>query len=156
MARPISLEAIPRDPREELRRKLDEAPVQHAEALLDSYELLQQLHDAGVFHLVRGALGASEKILEVAVDAAKSEDGIRALRNAIILGKTLASINPDLLQAFADAASKTLGCRKPVAQPPGLFTLLSGFRRPELRRTMELLNIFLDTLGKELSTRGEC
>jgi uncharacterized protein YjgD (DUF1641 family) len=156
MARPISLEAVPRDPREELRKKLDEAPVQHAEALLDSYELLQQLHDAGVFQLVRGALGAREKIVDAAVDAAKSEDGIRALRNAIILGKMLASINPDLLQAFANATSTTLGCHKPVAQPPGLFTLLAEFRQPDLRRSMELINLFLDALGNELRSHGEC
>lgn len=156
MAQPIRLEAVPSDPREELRKKLEEAPVEHAEALLDSYQLLQQLHDAGVFNLIRGAIGASDKILDVAVNAAKSEDGIRALRNAIILGKTLAAINPDLLQAIANATSKTLSCRKPDAQPPGLFTLLAQFRRPELRRSMELINLFLETLGNELRTRGEC
>lgn len=156
MARPIRLESISSNPREELRKKLEAAPVQHAEALLDSYELLQELHDAGVFNLIRGAIGASDKILDVAVNAAKSEDGIRALRNAIILGKMLASINPDRLQAFANATSKTLGCRKPVAQPPGLFTLLAEFRQPELRSSLELINLFLDTLGNELRTRGEC
>jgi uncharacterized protein YjgD (DUF1641 family) len=156
MAQPIRLEAVPSDPREELRKKLEEAPVQHAEALLDSYQLLQQLHDAGVFNLIRGAIGAGDKILDVAVNAAKSEDGIRALRNAIILGKTLAAINPDFLQAVANATSKTLGCRKPDAQPPGLFTLLAEFRHPEFRRSMELINLFLETLGNELRTRGEC
>jgi hypothetical protein len=30
MARPIGLEVAPRDPREELRRRLEEAPEQHA------------------------------------------------------------------------------------------------------------------------------
>ena len=38
MARPISLELPPRDPRVELRKRLDEAPIEHAEALLDSWE----------------------------------------------------------------------------------------------------------------------
>jgi hypothetical protein len=56
MARPISLELPPRDPREELRKRLEQAPVTHAEALLDSYQLLQQLHDHGVFELLRGVL----------------------------------------------------------------------------------------------------
>ena len=42
MARPISLELPPRDPRQELRKRLDEAPIEHAEALLDSWELLQE------------------------------------------------------------------------------------------------------------------
>ena len=41
MARPIPLELPARDPREELRKRLEQAPVKHAEALLDSYALLQ-------------------------------------------------------------------------------------------------------------------
>jgi hypothetical protein len=64
MARPIALELPPRDPREELRYRLQDAPVEHAEAILDSYELLQDLHDRGVFQLLRGALEASDKIVE--------------------------------------------------------------------------------------------
>src|ERR1035441_8374783 len=121
MARPIPLELPPRDPREELRKRLDEAPVEHAEALLDSYELLGKLHEHGVFELLRGALGASDKLIETAVDAAKSDEAIRAIRNAIILGKVLAAINPEVLQCIATAASETLGCyEKPVIEPPGL------------------------------------
>src|SRR5580692_8048620 len=80
MARPISLELPPRDPREELRKRLEQAPVEHAEALLDSWELLQQLHEHGVFQLLRGALGASDKLIETAVDAAKSDESVRATR----------------------------------------------------------------------------
>ena len=33
-----------------MRKRLEEAPIEHAEALLDSYELLQQLHDHGFFN----------------------------------------------------------------------------------------------------------
>src|ERR1700691_6380973 len=109
MARPISLEVAPRDPGQELRKRLDEAPIEHAEALLDSWELLQQLHDHGVLQLLRGALGASDKLIETAVDAAKSDEAIRAMRNAIILGKILVAINPDVLQGAAVAVSETLG-----------------------------------------------
>jgi uncharacterized protein YjgD (DUF1641 family) len=154
MARPISLEMAPRDPREELRKRLEQAPVQHAEALLESYELLQQLHDSGVLRLLRGALGSGDMLLETAVNAAKSEDGIRALRNAITLAKMLGSINPDLLQGYAYAVSETLGRHKPVVEPPGLFKLLSQYRRPELRRGMALINNFLEVLGSEVKTRG--
>lgn len=141
MARPISLELPPRDPREELRKRLDEAPIEHAEALLDSFELLQQLHDHGVFQLLRGILGASAKLVETAVDAAKSDESVRAIRNAVILGKMLGSINPEVLRCVAAAAGETLGCyRKPVIEPPGLLALLSQFRHKELRRSIALVN----------------
>ena len=157
MAQPIPLEIPPRDPREELRKRLEQAPIEHAEALLDSYELLQQLHDHGVFELLRGALSASDKLIEAAVDAAKSDEAIRAIRNSMILGKVFASINPDVLQCVATAASDTLGCYdKPIIEPPGLFSLLSQFRHKELRRSMALINRFLEKLGDQIKLRGGC
>jgi uncharacterized protein YjgD (DUF1641 family) len=156
MARAIGWERATRDPREELRRRLEQAPEQHAEALLDLYELLQQLHDSGVFRLLRGALGSGDLLLETAVNAAKSEEAIRGLRNAVIIAKMLGSINPELLQGYANAVSETLGCQKPVVEPPGLFKLLAEFRHPELRRSMALVNKFLESLGNQLQTRGDC
>jgi uncharacterized protein YjgD (DUF1641 family) len=155
MAQPIPLQLPPRDPREELRDRLEKAPVEHAEALLDSYQLLQKLHDRGAFQLLRGALEASDKMVETAVGAVRSEESIRAVRNAIILGKMLASINPELLKAFAVAMGETLGSyRKPVIEPPGLFSLLNQFRRKELRRSIALINRFLETLGRQLRKQG--
>ena len=157
MARPISLELPPRDPRQELQKRLDEAPIEHAAALLDSYELLQSLHDHGVFDLLRGAIGASDKLLETAVDAAKSDESVRALRNLLILGKTLGSINPEVLQCVTTAASETLGCyEKPVIEPPGILSLLSQFRHKELRRSIAFINQFLENLGSQIKSRGAC
>jgi uncharacterized protein YjgD (DUF1641 family) len=157
MALPISLELPPRDPREELRKRLEEAPVKHAEALLDSYELLGKLHDHGLFELLRGALGASDKLIETAVDVAKSDEAIRAIRNTMILGKILGAINPDVLQSVAVAVSETLGCyEKPIIEPPGLFSLLVQFSHKELRRSMALLNKFLESLGSQIKLRGAC
>ena len=156
MARPIGWERASHDPREVLRKRLEHAPEQHAEALLEFYELLQQLHDSGVFRLLRGVLRSGDLLLETAVNAAKSEEAIRGLRNAIILGKMLGSINPELLQGYANAVSETLGCQKPVVEPPGLFKLFAEFRHPELRRSMALINKFLESFGNQLKTRGDC
>ena len=157
MARPIPLELPSRDPREELRKRLDEAPVEHAEAVLDCYELVAKLHEHGVFELLRGALGASDKLLEAAVDAAKSDEAIRAMRNAMILGKMLGAIDPDVLQSIAVAVGDTLGCyEKPIIEPPGLFSLMRQFGHKELRRSIALLNKFLESLGNQIKLRGSC
>jgi uncharacterized protein YjgD (DUF1641 family) len=95
--------------------------------------------------------------VEAAVGAAKSDDSLRAMRNAIILGKMLSSINPEILQGVAAAVGETLGCYdKPVIEPPGLFALLGQFRHKELRRSMALINRFLETLGNQIKARGGC
>jgi uncharacterized protein YjgD (DUF1641 family) len=134
---------------------LEEAPIEHAEALLESYELLQTMHDRGIFTVLRGALGASDKLVEAAVTAAESPQSIRALRNAIILWKMLGSMNPDMLQCIAVALEETFGKEQnPLVEPPGLFALLGEFREKELRRSMALVNMFLEVLGSQLKLRG--
>jgi uncharacterized protein YjgD (DUF1641 family) len=155
MAKPISLEIPPRNPRLELNARLEQAPQEHAEALLDSYELLQQLHDRHIFAALRGALGAGDSLVERVTEAAKFPDAIAGMRNAIILGKMLASINPELLQGIATAVATTLESAKaPGQDSPGLFALLKQFQRRGTRRSIGLLNQFLEALGNYLNLRG--
>lgn len=155
MARPIAFEPVPRDPREELRKKLEAAPAQHAEALLESYEILQELHDQGLLQLLRGALSAGSHIVETTVEAARSDESIRAARNIIVLAKMLGCINPEVLEGIAVAIADTLGSyKKPVIEPPGLFSLLGQFRHKELRRSVALINRFLESLGNQINLKA--
>jgi uncharacterized protein YjgD (DUF1641 family) len=155
MAQPIALEIAPRDARKELVARLEKAPAEHAEALLDAYELIEQAHGAGVFEVLRGVLSAKDHVLEALVGDADTSQSIHALRNAIIFGKMMGSINPELMQCIANSVSETLGSeRRPVIEPPGLLSLLGQFRRPELRRSVALINKFLDTLGTRLKEKG--
>lgn len=156
MARPIAFEVTPYDPREALRKRLEAAPIEHAEALLESYELLQQLHESGTLRVLTGMLGAGSQIIGTAVDAARSGQAICAARNAIVLGKMLTSINPEILEGIVAAVGETLGSyQKPVIEPPGLFALLSQFRHKELRRSVALINRFLESLGNQIKLQGE-
>jgi hypothetical protein len=91
MARPITLELPTRDPRAELQSRLQSAPAEHAEALLAALEVLQGLHDRGVLDLMRGALGSSDEVLEIAVDVAKSPESIRSIRNMLLAVNLLSS-----------------------------------------------------------------
>src|SRR5437660_8573023 len=108
MSQPLRLEFPPRDARVELQTRLQNAPLQHAEALLSGYELLQLLHDRGVLDLLRGGLGSSDKVLSIAVDAAKTPEAINATRNLLILSKVMFTLEPDLLENIAQAVPNSL------------------------------------------------
>ena len=95
MAQPIPLDIAPRNPRAELRSRLEQAPEEHAEAVLATYEVLQQLHNRGVLELMRGALAASDEILETVVDNVKTPEAIRAIRNLLFWRQILGSIEPE-------------------------------------------------------------
>src|SRR6266852_5975442 len=108
MAEPIALKLAPRDPREALYHRLENAPLEHVEALLAAYEVLQGLHDRGVLELLRGALGSSDKVLAILVDAAKTPEVIIATRNLLILSKVVFTLEPELLEGIAKAVPNSL------------------------------------------------
>jgi len=149
MAQPIPLKLAPRDPKQELLARLAEAPAEHAAALLDGYDLLQQLHEHGVFTLIRGTLGATDKLVEAASSRASSEEAIRATRNLIILAKMLGSLDPELLLDVSSAAQESFGNARTIpAKPPALLSLLVGFTSPDHRRGLSVFSTFFKNLGQ--------
>src|SRR5438094_10200378 len=108
MSQPIRLEFPPRDARAELRTRLQNAALQHAEVLLSGYDLLQRLHDRGVLDLLRGGLGSSDKVLSIVVDGAKTPEAINATRNLLILSKVMFALEPELLENSSNAVSTSL------------------------------------------------
>src|ERR1700687_399256 len=156
MARPIPMELPKRDPREQLRSRLKQAPVEHAEAVLASFEVLQGLHDQGVLELLRGMLGGRDKILEIAVEATKTPEAIRGIRNLLIVTKMLGAIDPDLLIKFAEAVPVALvGAAKALErEPPGFWEILRTFHSRNLRRVLAEMNGVLEAWGrKELTVK---
>ena len=151
MAQPIPLELPPRDPRAELQARLRDAPLEHAEALLAAYQVLQGFHDRGVFDLLRGALGSSDKVIEIFVDAAKTPESIRGLRNLLILAKTLGSIEPALVEGFTKSLPEAIALTKAhEAKPPGYWGVLKKFRNRNFRRGLVLVNSLLEAFGRNL------
>ena len=155
MARPIPLHVAPRDPRHDLNLRLQQAPSEHAEAVLAGYEVLQGLHDHGVLELIRGILGGSDKVLDQAVAVASGPEAIRASRNLLLLVQTLAEIDPVLLGDLTRAIPKALvQANAEESRPPGLFKLLSTFFNSDFRRGLAAFNDLIVEFGRNLSAKN--
>jgi uncharacterized protein YjgD (DUF1641 family) len=155
MAQPIPLKLAPRDRQRELSVRLQQAPMEHAEAVLTAYEVLQGMHDNGVLELMRGTLGGGEKILGQVVAVARGPEAIRASRNLLLLVKTLGDIEPNLLSDLTRAIPKALAqANAEETRPPGLFKLLGTFLNRDFRRGLAACNDLLVAFGKNLSARN--
>ncbi len=155
MARPIPLHQAPRDPRRELNSRLEQAPLEHAAAVLAAYEVLQGLHDHGVLELMRGTLGGSEKVLEQVVAVASGPEAIRASRNLLLLVTALGEIEPALLSDLTRALPKALiQANAEENNPPGLFKLLSTFLHKDFRRGLAAFNDLMVAFGRNLSAKN--
>src|SRR5205807_7070215 len=151
MAQPIPLEILPRNPRAEFRSRLEDAPEQHAEAVLAAYEVLQELHDRGVLEIVRGALAASDDILEKVVDNTKTPEAIRAIRNLLFWRQILGSIEPEwfkgIFQAIPEGIAQATAQRE---QPVSFFGLLRRLTNKDSLRGLAAAIDFLQAFGRHL------
>jgi uncharacterized protein YjgD (DUF1641 family) len=153
MAQPIPLQLPPRDSREELGARLRNAPAEHAEALLAGYEVLQGLHDSGTLELLRGLLGSGDKVLQTAVNAARTPDSLRIIRNLVLLTKILGEIDPNLFEGFVRALPEAIHRAKEQAKDsPGLLSTLNQFRNKDLLRGIVVINSLLEIWGREFSS----
>lgn len=149
MARPIEIKPQPRNAREELQRRLDNAPIEHADAMLSLYELLQQLHDSGTLDILRGALGAGDDIVNHAVRLMTKPESVRAIRNLLLFSKFIGSIDPAMLHRVS-ATLQQAQAQSDSEDPPSTLTLLARFRSKESRRALAAAATVLESIGREL------
>lgn len=154
MATPIKFASGQRDARQELLDRLEQAPGEHAEALLSIYDLLQGLQDRGVLDALNGALSSSNFILDTVVETANAPENVRAIRNLLLLSKLLGSIDPDLLGQLAAAVPEGLAQASEMsAKTPSLLSLLQKFNSQDSRRGMAFAAGLLESVGKRLGEK---
>jgi uncharacterized protein YjgD (DUF1641 family) len=150
VAEPIRAYTPQRNVREELRAKVEDAPVEHAEAVLAAYELLQVAQDHGVLDTLRGAIGAGDAIVGKAAGYANSPEGIRAMRNFLALSREFANLDPAKVDAVAKALTSNQG-QKGVKdnKPPSLWQTFQRMTGRNSRRTLATIAAVADAFGRE-------
>jgi uncharacterized protein YjgD (DUF1641 family) len=137
MANPIAFQPKPIDPKLELQRRLDAAPLQHAEALLVAYDLLEEAHNQGLLDLLHGAVGSKDAIMGKIAEYAKQPTSTTAIRNLLALGEILGSIDPELLAPTS-----------PQQKPPSLWQIFRTMRSEDGRRGLGRMTALLTALGR--------
>ena len=147
MAQPIAFHGTGRPVEMTNLEQLQNAPMNHAEAVLSGYELLQLLHDRGVLNLLRGLLGAGDDLIGTISAAIDTPESIRAIRNFLLLTKFFASIPPNVLGSLVDTVKD--GARwERSHKPPSLIRLIWRLRSRNSRHAASLALDLLEGLGK--------
>jgi uncharacterized protein YjgD (DUF1641 family) len=153
MAQPIPFHTPAVDKREVLRNRLEQAPEQHAEAILAAYDLLQALHERGILDVTTSALRASDDLLDKLVDTVNTPDTIRAIRNLMFWRQVLGRIEPTwfqgIFQAIPDGLAKATAERD---QPVSLWKLLRRALSKDSLRGLAAGIDFLESFGRHLHT----
>ena len=149
MAKPIQLDFPTRNRELELRQRLERAPVEHAEAILDFIDLLEELHRHNVLNTLRGAVGAGDHIFSTVSNSAAQPETIRALRNFIALTKLLGKIDPELIEAVQRAIPPELqdSRLRRSTRPPSILAIARTFWSPPVRRALMATGLVLAGIG---------
>jgi uncharacterized protein YjgD (DUF1641 family) len=148
MAMPVEYrEFTPKNSRNDLIRRLEQAPEEHAEALLSAYDLLQRLHEKGLIDVANGLLSASDTVVDRAVDVVSSKQAVTALRLVLMFSNLLNSLDPDRMHALLTPSED---------RPPSLWKIAKGAIGEDARRGMAaavgLLNVLGAALGGQKTT----
>ncbi len=150
MAQPIALQRVQPDPARDIRAKLAAAPLEHADAVLATYALLQELEDHGVLDFIKGLAGAGGDIVTRLSEAVNHPQAIAGIRNLVSLARIAGSVDPELLHRFANAI---VAGRTPEAEAPGLWTTLRRLGSKDSRRALGAAAYGLQVFGRVLISR---
>ena len=117
MALPVPINRWSNGPSRRITEANPGCSDRHAEAVLSAYALLQQLHDTGTLDVLRGALGAGDVLVEHVVSLVTAPESITALRNVILIGKVLGSINPEVFTPCSKEFPRLTGQRQARNRP---------------------------------------
>ena len=133
----------PPDSRLDLVRRIESASREHAEAVLEAYDVLQRLHDTGALGLVKGLLSAEDTVIDKVADVMSSKQAVTALRIAMIFGGALTSIDANRIHAAVTEAE---------TRAPSLWRLLRIACSKEVRRAVGLGLSLAQIFGASLLT----
>lgn len=149
MAHPIKFKPEPVDYHKELMKRVEEAPREHAEALLVAWGLLQTSHDQGILELAKGLIGGKDIIAGKLAEAATLPESVAAIRNGIALARILGSLDPDMLQRLARGLGEASEQRKKEEEkPPSLWQLFRRTTSADARRGLSFMTNLLLALGR--------
>jgi uncharacterized protein YjgD (DUF1641 family) len=136
----------PSDSREDLIRRIEQAPAEHAEAILAAYDVLQKLHEKNVLNLISGLLSAGDTVVDHLTDIISSKEATGALRIMLMFANILKSVDPDKLSAVINEAGK-----KEVSLLSIGKQAASKDARRALSTAVGLLNVLGEALEKQHS-----
>ena len=149
MANPIHFK-VRVDPKLELQRQLDAAPIEHAESLLVCYDILKTAHANGTLDLINGLIGGRDIVAGKLAEYAKLPGGVAMIRNLLAGAKILMALDPETLDQLSQSIVTATGQHKAELKAPSLWQLAKRATSEDSRRGLSFMTLLLGAVGKSL------
>lgn len=145
MAVPVEFRKFtPQDSRVDLVRRVENAPVEHAEAVLAAYDLLEQLHEKDILNLLTGLVAAKDTVVNHVADVASSPETVKGLRILLMLFNSLKTVDADKLHQALNSD-----------ETPSLFSVAKQMTSEDSRRALGAMAGVLNVFGAALAKKDQ-
>jgi hypothetical protein len=150
MAMPVPMkQMVQTDPREELQKRIQDAPTATRRRCSPRMNYCSSCttQERSMYCVARSARATCWWSIVSLVTAPES---ITALRNVILIGKVLGSINPEVFHAVLEGIPQATA-QVPGAKPPSLFALGRRIASQDARRGLAAAVSVMEVVGRGLA-----
>ena len=128
--------------------------AQNKDSLLETLQLLQELHDSGIIDALGGLVKAKDKVAKIAVGQLTRKPLTNMINNAMAAGGILTETEPETTKKLISSLSVGLqkaeeGLKSDVKF--GLFDLVKALKDPDINRALGFGVNLLKGLGEGLN-----
>lgn len=133
------IEITEEDQRQRDMKEIEDALVENKEAILETLHMMGHMNERGVLPLLRGLFGQGDKVLDILVKKADTEETANTLKNLLLLVGTLGMLDvkqlePLILKVNAGVANAVE--QKDSEEKTGYFDIIRSLK--DLKSTKQL------------------
>lgn len=113
--------------------------AQNKDSLLDTLQLLQELHNSGILEAMNSLVKAKEQVAKVAVGQMTREPVTNLINNAMAAGGALTTLDPEMTKKLMNGVAKGLEKADQGLQSNskvGILDLLKVLNDPDINRAI--------------------
>lgn len=157
MAKPIKLikkiELTEEEKKSQSLENLLSEVAQNKDSLLDTLQLLQELHNSGMLEAINSLLKAKEEVGKIVVGQMTREPVTNMINNAMAAGGALTSLDPEMTKRLLGSVTKGLEKAEQGLHSNskvGILDLLKVLNDPDINRAIGFGLNFLKGIGEGL------
>ncbi|MGG5252772.1 DUF1641 domain-containing protein [Neobacillus sp. SM06] len=142
---------------EEDKRRLDlqeveDALVHNKEAILESLQVIQHMHDRGFLALLNGLFGQGDKVLKLLVTKADTPETANTLKNLLLMAGVLGTLDVKQLEPIlikVNAGIARVAEIKDHNREMSFFDIFRSLKDHEINRSITFMLEFLKGMGED-------
>jgi uncharacterized protein YjgD (DUF1641 family) len=127
--------------------------VQTKDSLVETLDLLQELHNSGILDAINSLVKTKEEVAKIAVGQMTREPVTNMINNAMAAGGVLTQMDPEMTKKLMGSVAKGLERAEQGLQSnstTGILDIMKALKDPDMNRAITFGMNLLKGIGEEL------